>query len=95
MANLYLSKTPSITSLTSPLYDDESSLPPMLVQVGSAEVMLDDSVRFVERAKEAKVDVQIEHWEDIFHRWHGSAHILKNTEEGIISIVIICKKLFN
>ena len=35
-------------------------LPPMLVQVGSAETMLDDSKRFVEKAKEAKVDVQID-----------------------------------
>ena len=67
MANLYLSKTPNISPLASPLYGDLSGLPPMLVQVGSAETMLDDSKRFVERAKEAKVDVQIEVWEDMFH----------------------------
>ena len=95
MANLYLSKTPSITPLASPLYGDLSGLPPMLVQVGSAETMLDDSKRFVERAKEAKVDVQIEVWEDMFHGWHGSAHILKDAKEAIQSIGLFCRKLFN
>ena len=95
MANLYLYKTPSNTPLASPLYGDLSGLPPMLVQVGSAETMLDDSKRFVERAKEAKVDVQIEVWEDMFHGWHGSAHILKDAEEAIKSIGLFCRKLFN
>lgn len=95
MANLYLSKTPNISPLASPLYGDLSGLPPLLVQVGSAETMLDDSKRFVERAKEAKVDVQIEVWEDMFHGWHGSAHILKEAEEAIKSIGLFCRNLFN
>ena len=95
MANLYLSKTPSDTPLASPLYGDLSGLPPILVQVGSAETMLDDSKRFVERAKEAKVDVQIEVWKDMFHGWHGSAHILKDADEAIKSIGLFCRKLFN
>ena len=95
MANLYLSKTPNITPLASPLYGDLSGLPPMLVQVGSAETMLDDSKRFVEKAKKAKVDVKIEIWEDMFHGWHGSAHILKEAEEAIKSIGLFCRKLFN
>ena len=95
MANLYLSKTSNISPLASPLYGDLSGLPPMLVQVGSDETMLDDSRRFVKKAKEAKVDVQIEVWEDMFHGWHGSAHILKDAEEAIKSIGSFCRKLFN
>ena len=95
MANLYLSKTSNIFPLASPLYGDLSGLPPLLVQVGSAETMLDDSKRFVEKAKEAKVDAQIEIWKDMFHGWHGSAHILKDAEEAIKSIGVFCKKLFD
>ena len=95
MANLYLSKTPIISPLAFPLYGDLSGLPPLLVQVGSAETMLDDSKRFVERAKEAKVNVNIEVWEDMFHGWHGSAHILKEAEEAIKSIGLFCRSLFN
>ena len=95
MANLYLYKTPSNTPLASPLYGDLTGLPPMLVQVGSAETMLDDSKRFIEKAKEAKVDVEIEVWKDMFHGWHGSAHILKDAEKAIKSIGLFCRKLFN
>ena len=46
------------------------------------ETTLDNSKRFVERAKEAKVDVQIEVWENMFHCWYGSTLILKNAEEA-------------
>lgn len=95
MANLYLAKTPNTTPLASPLYGELSELPPLLVQVGSAETMLDDSRRFVEKAKEAKVDVQIEVYKDMFHGWHGSAHILKDGEKAIKNIGLFCRHLFN
>ncbi|MDC0093913.1 alpha/beta hydrolase [Alphaproteobacteria bacterium] len=95
MAGLYLSKTPNISPLASPLYGSLSGLPTILVQVGSNETLLDDSKRFVEKAKEAKVDVQIEIWKEMFHGWHGSAHVLKDAEKAIESIGVFCKKLFN
>ena len=88
-------KRQSNTPLASPLYGDLSDLPPMLVQVGSAETMLDDSKRFVEKAKAAKVDIQIEVWKDMFHGWHGSAHILVDAQMAINSIAVFCKKLFS
>ena len=95
MANLYLAKTPNTLPLASPLYGELSGLPPLLIQVGSAETMLDDSRRFVEKAKEAKVDVQIEVYKDMFHGWHGSAHILKDGEKAIKNIGLFCRHLFN
>ena len=95
MANLYLAKTPNTSPLASPLYGELSGLPPLLVQVGSAETMLDDSRRFVEKAKEAKVDVKIEVYKDMFHGWHGSAHILKDGEKAIKNIGLFCRDLFN
>ena len=95
MANLYLAKTPNTTPLASPLYGELSGLPPLLVQVGSAETMLDDSRRFAKKAKEAKVDVQIEVYKDMFHGWHGSAHILKDGEKAIKNIGLFCRHLFN
>ena len=95
MANLYLAKTPITSPLASPLYGELSGLPPLLVQVGSAETMLDDSRRFVEKAKEAKVDVQIEVYKDMFHGWHGSAHILKDGKKAIKNIGLFCRDLFN
>jgi acetyl esterase/lipase len=56
--------------LISPLYADLAGLPPLLIQAGSAEMLLDDSRRFALRAREAGVDVQLEVWEHMVHVWH-------------------------
>jgi acetyl esterase/lipase len=51
----------------SPLLGDFQGLPPMLFQVGSTEMLLDDSVRAVQKAKEAGVPVKLEIWEALPH----------------------------
>ncbi|MDC0662673.1 alpha/beta hydrolase [Marinobacter sp. SS21] len=51
----------------SPLLGDFEGLPPMLFQVGSTEMLLDDSVRAANKASDAKVPVQLEIWEDLPH----------------------------
>lgn len=53
--------------LVSPLFGDLTGLPPLLVQVGTAEVLLDDSLRLAERAKAAGVDVDLEVWDEMIH----------------------------
>jgi len=56
--------------LLSPLYADLAGLPPLLIQAGSAEMLLDDSRRFAQRARAAGVDVQLEVFEHMVHVWH-------------------------
>ena len=94
MAGLYLKGSPVTLPLASPLFGDLSKLPPILIQVGTAETMLDDSKRFFEKAKKVNVDINIEIWKDMFHGWHGNAHILKDAELAIQSIGNFCKKLY-
>jgi acetyl esterase/lipase len=53
----------------SPLFADLHGLPPMLIQVGSAETLLDDSVRFAGAAGAAAVAVTLEIWPDMIHAW--------------------------
>ncbi len=53
----------------SPLYADLRGLPPMLILVGTSEVLLDDSTRFAERARSAGVEAEIEVWEEMIHIW--------------------------
>ena len=60
----------------SPLFADLAGLPPLLVQVGTAEILLDDSTRFAERADAAGVDVELEVWDDMVHVWHAFADLL-------------------
>ncbi|MFP5382817.1 MAG: alpha/beta hydrolase [Gammaproteobacteria bacterium] len=68
-ARHYASTTPRDHPLMSPLYADLRGLPPFLIQVGSREVLLDDSRHFVTRARAAGVDVTLEVWRGLWHAW--------------------------
>jgi acetyl esterase/lipase len=51
----------------SPVFGDFAGLPPLLLVVGDAEVMLDDSVRVAERARAAGVDARLDVWPEMIH----------------------------
>ncbi len=70
MAKAYLGGADPRTPLAAPIYADLKGLPPLLIQVGTSEVLLDDANRLAERAKSAGVDVILEPWEDMIHMWH-------------------------
>jgi acetyl esterase/lipase len=53
----------------SPLCADLNGLPPTLIQIGSAETLLDDAVRFAAAAGEADVSVTLEIWPHMIHAW--------------------------
>lgn len=53
----------------SPLYADLKGLPPTLIQIGSAETLLDDAVRFAAAAGAADVPVTLEIWPHMIHAW--------------------------
>jgi len=48
----------------------------MLIQVGSAETLLDDAIRLAAAAGEADVSVTLEIWPHMIHAWHlWNAHL--------------------
>jgi len=53
----------------SPLYVDLKGFPPILIQVGSAETLLDDAARFAAVAGAADVRVTLEIWPQMIHAW--------------------------
>ncbi len=63
----YLNGHNPADALASPLFGELNGLPPMRVHVGNDEVLLDDSLRYVEHALKAGVDAQV-------HVWEGMAH---------------------
>jgi acetyl esterase/lipase len=71
MADWYLAGQDMRAPLASPLHGDLTGLPPLLVQVGDAEVLLDDSTRLVEKARAAGVDATCEVGPDCIHVWHA------------------------
>jgi epsilon-lactone hydrolase len=54
----------------SPLFAELTGMPPMLIQVGSAETLLDDSVRLAAATGQADVPVSLEIWPHMIHAWH-------------------------
>jgi monoterpene epsilon-lactone hydrolase len=69
--------------LVSPVHADFRGLPPMLIHVGDAEILLDDATRVAERAKAAGVRVELEVWPDMPHVWHVFAKILPEGQQAI------------
>jgi monoterpene epsilon-lactone hydrolase len=60
----------------SPLYADLRGFPPILIQVGSAETLLDDATRFAAAAGAANVQVTLQIWPHMIHAWHlWNAHL--------------------
>lgn len=66
----YLAGADPRTPLASPLHADLSGLPPLLIHVGSEEVLLDDSRKLAERCEAAGVEADLEIWPGMIHVWH-------------------------
>jgi acetyl esterase/lipase len=82
-AGMYLGGADPRHPLASPLYADLRGLPPLLIQVGTAEVLHDDAVRLAARAREAGVRAELEIWEDMIHIWQFFAFVLPEGRQAI------------
>ena len=85
-ARLYLGGIEPQAPLASPLYADLKGLPPLLVQVGTNELLLSDSTRLVDRAKEAGVNAVIDEWEKMQHVWQFAASFIPEGRRAIARI---------
>jgi len=74
-ARLYLAGANARDPRASPIHAKLAGLPPVLVHVGTAEIISDDGIRFAERARAAGVDVTLEVWDDMIHVWHAFAMV--------------------
>jgi acetyl esterase/lipase len=83
MAQAYLQGKDPRTPLAAPLYADLKGLPPLLIQVGDAETLLDDSTRIADRAKAAGVQVKFEVWPEMIHVWQMFASFLPEGQQAI------------
>jgi epsilon-lactone hydrolase len=86
MAKAYAGAGDPKTPLLSPLFADLRGLPPLLVQVGSDEVLLDDALGLAERARRAGVDVAVEEWPAMIHVWHWFQPMLEDAERATARI---------
>jgi len=93
-APLYLNGVDPRNPLASPIYADFKGIPPLLIQVGGAEVLLDDSLRLVERARAAGVDVELDIWEDMVHGFQDFSPTAPECIGAVKKINEFIKKFF-
>jgi monoterpene epsilon-lactone hydrolase len=83
MARSYLGGQDPKTPEASPLFADVRGLPPILLQVGGKDALLDDSLHFAAHCKAAGVDVTLEIWDEMFHAFQVWAAVLRDAKRAI------------
>lgn len=82
-ARLYLGDTPARHPYASPLYADLSRLPPLLVQVGAQELLLDDARRVHAKIQAAGGASTLQIFDGVFHAWHILDPILPEARQAL------------
>jgi epsilon-lactone hydrolase len=85
-AGLYLGGADARTPLASPAFADLKGLPPLLIQVGTEELLHDDSMMLKARADDAGVDISVESWGGMAHVWHIFHPLLGEARDAIARI---------
>jgi acetyl esterase/lipase len=79
----YLGMQDSRNPLASPLYGSLTGLPPIQLHVGTSEILLDDALRYAERARAEGVQVTGHVWEGMTHVFPSSVGILDAADEAL------------
>lgn len=79
----YLNGADPKSPLAAPLHADLAGLPPLMIQVGTSEVLLDDATRLAARAEAVGVEVTLEAAEGMIHVWHLFAPLLSEGRAAI------------
>ena len=85
-ARLYAPESELDRPYVSPLFGDFRGLPPLLIHVGGAEVLLDDSRRVAGKAAAAGVVVEFKEWPRMIHVFQALAYLLPEARQAIREI---------
>ena len=77
--------------IISPVYGDLSSLPPMLIQASEAEMLHDDSVRYVRKAVASGTSATLQTWQHVPHVWQIFDQHLEESDEAFAEIAKFIK----
>jgi len=92
-AVLYLSTTDPREPRASPLYADLTGLPPILLFASRQEILLDDTLRFAEKAKKQGVDVTLILRDRMPHVWPIFVHLLPEAREAMRDVAAFARKI--
>jgi len=82
----YLAGADPQNPYASPLYGDVSGLPPVLIQVGSDEILRDDAVRMAEKLKIQNAESRLEIWPRMPHVFQLFVPMLPEARQAIAHI---------
>jgi monoterpene epsilon-lactone hydrolase len=82
-AQVYLGDAPATNPYASPVYADLRGLPPLFIQAGSTEVLLDDSRRVADNARAAGVQVELQVWPKMPHVWQIFAPFIPEARRAL------------
>lgn len=85
-ARLYAPENDLALPSVSPLFGDFSGLPPILIQVGTDEVLLDDSRRVAEKAAKAGTQVELQIWPRMMHVFQALTYFFPEAKKAIAEI---------
>ena len=77
-----------LNPLISPLFGDLSNLPPTLVLASDCEMLLDDSVRYVNKARSHGSPVTLQVWPGMAHVWPMFQHVLPEARQAIDEVAV-------
>ena len=83
MATNYIGNGTARDPLISTIYADLENISPLLIHVGSDEILLNDSTRIAEKAKESGVDVTLEIYDHMWHVFHLNARLMPEAKSAI------------
>jgi epsilon-lactone hydrolase len=86
LVDAYLAGHAPDDPVASPLFADLSGLPPVRFHVGDAEVLLDDSLRWAEKAAAAGVDVHVDIWDGMPHGFTGNVGQMESADGALAQI---------
>lgn len=86
LTRFYLAGADPRTPYASPLYGNAAGLPPVLIQVGSDEILRDDAVRMAEKLREENPKSRLEIWARMPHVWQLFVPVLPEAHRAIAQI---------
>lgn len=90
----YTHETNLSNPLVSPAFGDYHGFPPIFIQVGGDEILLDDSFMVAEKARSAGVDVTLNVWDGMWHVWQALGNMIPENKKTFEEISQFVKSIY-
>jgi acetyl esterase/lipase len=86
LGKLYADTQDARNPLISPINADLRGFPPLLIEVGHDEVLLDDSLQVAQHARAAHIPVELTVWDGMWHVFQRYACVLPEGQQSLENI---------